>query len=65
MPLWLELLFFVWGLVYVVIGLGAVYIILTAEAMEPLAVIFVAAVGAFTLWSGGKTLHSLFTDKWE
>lgn len=63
MPFWSELFLFVWGLVYVLIGAGCWYAILTTKSMEPLGVLILAAVGAFTLWSGGKTVYSLLTDK--
>ncbi|HSW37582.1 MAG TPA: hypothetical protein VLG37_04425 [Candidatus Saccharimonadales bacterium] len=59
---WVELFLFVWGLAYVVIGVFCWYLIFTVERAEPLAILFLAAVGSFTLWSGGSTLLDMFKE---
>lgn len=61
-PFWAELFLFVWGLVYVVIGVYCWYLIFTINRAEPLGVLFLAAIGSFTLWSGGSTLLDMLKE---
>jgi hypothetical protein len=62
MPFWMELLMFIWGLAYLIIGLALWYYVLFVDRAEPLIVIFAIIIGSVLIWTSIKGLIDLFKE---